>query len=228
MRSVFGRLLVLCAALLALPLVALAAPAAKPAPARKAAAPAKPATPPAAGKRPIDVATQARVFEEQGNYASALAALKSLRAMQGPDADVELAIALDEARTGFADSAWARLHGPLLTAALDDTAGRGRRTEYPFQRESMWVNGSFDGWYWYVARARAELAYARRDWKEALRMANRAAQARPLSGKEALLLALAAGRTGDAQFSEAAASWAGYLEPWLPEAHSLAGLWAWK
>ena len=228
-RTGFGRLAVLGAALLVLPLAAAAAPAAKPTPARRAAAPAaKPAAPVATGKRPIDIATQARVFEEQGNYASALAALKTLRGMQGPDADVELAIALDEARTGFADSAWARLHGPLLTAALEDTAGRVRRAEYPFQRESMWVNGSYDGWYWYIARARAELAYARRDWKEALRMANRAAQARPLSGKEALLLALAAGRTGDAQFSEAAASWATYLEPWLPEAHYLAGLWAWK
>lgn len=218
-----------CGALLTLVLAVAAAPPGRPASTRKAAAtPAKAVAPVAATKRPIDVATQARVFEEQGNYASALVALKALRGMQGPDADVELAIALDEARTGFADSAWVRLHGPLLTAALSDTAGRGRRAEYPFQREGLWVNGSFDGWYWYVARARAELAYARRDWKEALSMASRAAEARPLSGKEALLLSLAAGRLGDAAFSEAAASWACYLEPWLPEAQYVAGLCAWK
>lgn len=178
--------------------------------------------------RPIDVAVRARTFEEQGNYASALQELKRLRAMQGPDADVELAIALDEARTGLADSAWARLHDPLLTAALADTAGMARRTDYPFQREQLWVNGSFDGWYWYVARARAELALSRGDWNEALRMANRSAEARPLSGKDMLLVALAASRMGDGEYGEAAANYAAYLEPWLPEAWHLAGIWAWR
>ena len=212
---------------LALPIasrVHAAAPAAK-APAAKPAA--KSAAKPAAAK-PIDVALQARSLEEQGNYAGALAQLKRLRGMQGPDADLELAIALDEARTGLSDSAWARLHGPVLSAALQDTAGFERRSEYPFQREGAWVNGRFDGWYWYVARARAELALSRRDWAEALAMANRAAQARPLSGKEALLLALAASHAGDATLGEAAAGWAAYLEPWLPEAHYLAGIWAWR
>ncbi len=214
--------------------VALAIPTPAKPTARKTAATAKPgalskpAAPKPATRRPIDVATQARALEEQGNYASALQVLKTLRSLQGPDADVELAIALDEARTGFADSAWVRLHGPLLSAALEDTAGRERRSEYPFQRESMWINGSFDGWYWYVARARAELALSRRDWKEAMSMASRAAQARPLSGKDALLLALAASHAGDEGFGEAAASWAGYLEPWLPEARYLSGLWAWR
>jgi hypothetical protein len=168
------------------------------------------------------------VFEEEGAHASALAELKRLRSMQGPDADVELAIALDEARVGLVDSAWARLYSPLLSAALLDTAGSVRRTEYPFQREGMWVNGSFDGWYWYVARARAELALQRHDWVQAVSMASRAAAARPLSGKEALLLALAASHAGDAQLGEAAAAWASYLEPWLPEAHYLSAIWAWR
>jgi len=198
--------------------------AAKPAPAKSSAKPA-PAKP---GAKPIDVALVARSLEEQGNYAGALTQLKILRGMQGPDADLELAIALDEARTGLSDSAWVRLHGPILTAALADTAGVARRSEYPFQREGAWVNGGFDGWYWYVARARAELAVARRDWREAMAMANRSAQARPLSGKEALLLALAASHSGDAALGEAAANWAAYLEPWLPEAHYLAGVWAWR
>ena len=227
-RSLAG--VVLCLSFVLLPLErsqAAAPPAAKSsAPKPAAAKPAKPAA--AAAAKPIDVAIQARSLEEQGNYAGALVQLKRLRGMQGPDADLELAIALDEARTGLADSAWARLHGPLLSAALADTAGLARRTDYPFQREGAWVNGRFDGWYWYVARARAELALARREWREALAMANIAAQARPLSGKEALLLALAASHSGDGALGEAAASWASYLEPWLPEAYYLTGIWAWR
>ncbi len=187
---------------------------------------AAPAT--AAARKPLGLATQARVSEELGAYAIALSELKTLRAMQAPDADLELAIALDEARVGLQDSAWIRLHSPLLTAALGDTARPARRTEYPYQREGAWVNGRFDGWYWYVARARAELALARGDYAEAMSMASRAAGARPLSGKEALLLAVAAGHAGDAHLAEAAASWACYLEPWLPEAHYLSGLWAWR
>ena len=184
------------------------------------------APPPA--PRPIELAIQARALEEQGNYAAAVGVLKQLRGLQAPDADLELAIALDEARIGLADSAWARLRTPLMVAALGDTVGLGRRSDYPFQREPLWVNGQFDGWYWYVARARAELALQRRDWREALSMASRAANARPLSGKEALLLAVAAGRAGDARLAEAAAAWAAYLEPWLPEAHYLSGLWSWR
>ncbi len=197
-------------------------------PLKRPAAPAKVALAAPAAPKPIELAIQARALEEQGNYAAALPVLKALRALQAPDADLELAIALDEARTGLADSAWARLHGPVLVAALGDTAGLGRRSEYPFQREPLWVNGHFDGWYWYVARARAELALARRDWREAMAMASRSATARPLSGKEALLLAVAAGKAGDARLSEAAAAWAAYLEPWLPEAHYLSGVWAWR
>jgi hypothetical protein len=178
--------------------------------------------------KPIDIATRARTFEEQGAYASALEELKRLRSVEGPDADLELAVALDEARVGLTDSAWVRLHSPILEKALTDTVGDLRRAEYPFQREGMWVNGTYDGWYWYIARARAELALARRDWRGMLRMASIAASARPLSGKEALLVALAASHSGDEEYGEAAAAWAAYLEPWLPEAHYLSGLWAWR
>jgi hypothetical protein len=222
--------------------LALAAPAPTKTPARAKPAtakpePAKPATAKPAPKaqtssgestKPIDIATRARVFEEQGAYASALAELRRLRSVQGLDADVELAMALDEARIGLLDSAWTRLYSPILERALADSAGDLRRNEYPFQRESMWVNGTFDGWYWYIARARAELALARRDWPRMMGMANRAASARPLSGKEALLVAIAAGHSGDEEYSEAASAWASYLEPWLPEAHYLSGLWAWR
>ena len=192
------------------------------------AAPAKKAAPKAPAAKPIEVALQARSLEEQGNYAGALVQLKRLRGMLGPDADLELTIALDEARTGQIDSAWTRLYGPLLTAALADTSDVRRRMDYPYQREGLWINGTYDGWYWYIARARAELAIARRDWQEAVAMASRAATAKPLSGKEALLLALTASHAGDAALGEAAASWAAYLEPWLPEAHYLAGIWAWR
>jgi hypothetical protein len=212
---------------------AATAPPGKPATASKPstakAAATKPASPGAGeSMKPIDIATRARVFEEEGAYASALEELKRLRSVEGPDADVELAVALDEARVGLVDSAWARLHSPLLDKALADTTGNVRRAEYPFQRESMWVNGTFDGWYWYIARARAELALQRRDWPKMLRMATIAATARPLSGKEALLVALAASHSGDEEYGEAAAAWASYLEPWLPEAHYLSGIWAWR
>jgi len=212
---------------------AFAAPVPKhPAPAKPASGSTVPAKTPAAkpgeSMKPIDIATRARVFEEEGAYASALAELKTLRSVEGPDADVELAIALDEARVGLVDSAWTRLYSPILTAALGDSIGSLRRTEYPFQREGMWVNGTFDGWYWYIARARAELALQRRDWPQLLAMASQCATARPLSGKEALLVALAASHTGDAEYGEAAAAWAAYLEPWLPEAHYLSGIWAWR
>lgn len=221
-----------CVLLLGLALLANAAPAPSK-PAAKSAA-RRPATPPTAAAsvksplKPVEVALQARTLEETGAYALALEQLKRLRGMQGPDADLELAIALDEARVGLPDSAWQRLRSPLLSAALADTAGHDRRSEYPFQREGLWINGKFDGWYWYVARARAELALARRDWKEAVAMASRSAAARPLSGKEALLLALAASQAGDGELGAAAAHWAAYLEPWLPEASYLAGLWAWR
>jgi len=210
--------------------LALAAPApgAKPATPKPAAATKTPKDNTGESMKPIDIATRARVFEEQGAYASALAELKRLRSVEAPDADVELAVALDEARVGLVDSAWARLYSPILEAALADTVGDLRRTEYPFQREGMWVNGTFDGWYWYIARARAELALARHDWPRMLNMASRAASARPLSGKEALLVALAASHSGDEAYGEAAAAWAAYLEPWLPEAHYLSGLWAWR
>jgi tetratricopeptide (TPR) repeat protein len=197
------------------------------------AAPApKPAAPPApdlsAVRRTLEVGKAARVFEEEGNYSAALEQFRRLRGMQGPDADLELSMALAEARTGLVDSAWVRLHSPLLVAALADTAGLARRTEYAFQREAVWSNGLFDGWYWYVARARAELALQRGDWSEALAMATAAAEARPLSGKDALLLALAAGHAGDDALGEAAATWASWLDPSLPEAHQLRGLWAWR
>lgn len=209
------------------------------APAKKSTAPvragvrrtpaARPAVKPTAPQRkPLELATAARTFEEQGAYGLAAAELRALRGRVAPDADLELALALDEARSGQSDSAWARVHSPLLQTALEDTAGVERRSDYPFQREPLWLNGRFDGWYWYVARARAELAMARGVWREALDAALIASAARPLSGKEMLLLGLCAAHAGQPDLAEAAAAAATVLEPALPEGHYLRGLLAWR
>jgi len=74
-----------------------------PKPATKPAATTKPGVAANAGEsmKPIDIATRARVFEEQGAYASALAELKTLRSVEAPDPDVELAVALDEAMSAL-------------------------------------------------------------------------------------------------------------------------------
>lgn len=179
-------------------------------------------------RTPAQIARDARTHEDAGRYGAALVHQKTLRSRIAPDADLELVVALNEARVGLADSAWARLHGPVLSAALADTGDASRHHDYPYAREGFWVNGRFDGWYWYVARARAELALARGDWLEARRAAVQAVEARPFSGKDALLLAVASAHTGDLAFSEAAAAYAKYLEPGLPEAHYLLGLHLWR
>jgi len=174
------------------------------------------------------MARDARTHEDAGHYGAALRIQKELRARIAPDADLELMVALNEARTGQLDSAWVRLSGPLLTAAMADTGDVGRHHDYPYERDGLWVNGRFDGWCWYVARARAEVALQRGDWTQARAAASRAMEFRRYSGKDALLLAVTSAQVGDLAFSEAAASYAGYLEPVLPEAHYLLGLHLWR
>lgn len=183
---------------------------------------------PACARTAGQIARDARTHEDAGRYAAALRHQLELRRSILTDADLELVIALNEARTGAVDSAWSRLHGGLLSAALTDTGDVSRRHDYPYERDGLWVNGRFDGWYWYVARARAELALERGDWPAARAAAHQALEARPYSGKDALLLALAAARVGDLEFSEAAAAYAAHLEPSLPEAHHLLGLHLWR
>lgn len=191
--------------------------------------PAKPVAKRAVTQRKVaDIAIAARTFEESGAYGLAATNLRELRGRVAPDADLELALALDEARSGQLDSAWVRMDKPLMRSALADTADHTRRADYPFQREALWMNNRFDGWYWYVARARAELALARGEWRTALDAALIASNARPLSGKEFLLLALCAGRAGETQLAEAASAAANVLEPALPEAHYMRGLLAWR
>lgn len=189
------------------------------------AAPASAATPDAG---PASIASAARTHEDAGAYGLALERLRELRTLVPEDGDLELATALDEARSNLLDSAWVRLDGPVLSAALADTGGPQRWRDYPFQREPFWLNGRFDGWYWYVARARAEVALRLGRWDDALAAARLAARARPLAGKEHLLLALCLAHSGDARGAGAAAARARKLDPMLPEAHYLSGLLAWR
>ncbi|MBI5170454.1 MAG: hypothetical protein HZA61_13275 [Candidatus Eisenbacteria bacterium] len=228
-RAALVALLVLSCVPAASNASAAAAPRTTPrTPVRSGAAAAR--APVAALKRPATaIAAEARAFEDEGDYAKAAARLRELRAQSAPDADLELFLALDEARSGRPDSAWARLTGPLLTAALADSLPATRQREYDFQhREAAWRSGRYEGWNWYVARARAEVALVTRRWREACDAARIAAAARPLSGKDQLLLAVAAGRADRASEAAAAAARAVALDPSLPEAHSLHGLWEWR
>jgi hypothetical protein len=219
---------------------ALAAPAAVPAhrpTSPRASRAAAAATPGPAGasagrgelfKPPAQVASDARVAEENGAYAIAADRLRELRARVAPDADLEIALAIDEARSSQSDSAWARLSGRVLMDALQDEGTADRHRDYPFQREPLWLNGTFDGWHWYIARARAELALQLRRWNDAYDAAMIAARARPQSGKDHLLAAIAAGRAGDLATAQREADAAARLDPLLPEAQYLLGLHAWR
>ena len=151
----------------------------------------KPGTTPAAkktaakpGRPPIEQAFAARQLEDGGAYGRAADELKVLRKMVKIDADLELELALDEARSGSSDSALARLSIPMMEAAANDSMPLKRRAEYPYQRETFWVDGKFDGWNWYILRARAELEARRGRWKEATAWARRATDAWVLNGKD--------------------------------------------
>src|SRR6185503_13651620 len=79
------------------------------------------ATSPAYARTPLERAAEARGLEDLGAYARAVESLKALRATQPLDADLEIALALDEARSGAVDSAAARLRSPLLELASRDS-----------------------------------------------------------------------------------------------------------
>jgi tetratricopeptide (TPR) repeat protein len=177
---------------------------------------------------PRQQAADAGTLEELGAYSEVVNRLRALRHDVAPDADLELALALNEARTGQLDSAAARLAGPVLTRALADSMPLTRRVLYPWHRDPFWINGKFDGWPWYILRARAEVAATRGRWSEALEASRRSLAANPLAGREWLIFALCTARTGDAAGAEAAAGRAAYLDPGLPEAYYLEGLLAWK
>ena len=193
----------------------------------------KPAPPPnAAATRaaltPAELAAEAKSYEDIGGYARALETQLELEDRVKPDADLEIAIALNEARAGRRLDAWKRLYGPLLTAAEHDSMPTSRRRDYQSERAEQWLNGAFDGWHWYIVRARAELGAALGRWHEARAAAEACVAARPLAGKEWLILAVCAGHDGDLEAAKRAASTALDLDPTLPEAYYLDGVFAWR
>jgi len=185
--------------------------------------------PPAASLVTVgQMATNARALEESGAYGQARETLRGLRGRVRPDADLELALALDEARSGQIDSAAVRLWSPLLSQAIVDSMPLTRRIPYRWQHEGSWLDGRFDGWHWYVARARAEVAASLGHWSEACDAARQAVAARERCGLEWLILAVCAGRAGDLDEAERAARAAVWRDPTLPEAKYLAGLYDWR
>ena len=91
-------------------------------------------------------AVLARHYEDHGEYAAALVEWRKLRARVPGDGDLELAIAIDEARGGHLDSAATRLSGPVLTAAAEDTVPTSRYRPYPLRREGMYPTAIFARW----------------------------------------------------------------------------------
>lgn len=176
----------------------------------------------------MDRARSAREIEDLGGYARALELMQVVRARVAPDADLELAMALNEARIGQLPSAAARLWGPLLTAALADTLPLERRVHYFWDRETSWLDGRFGGWHWYILRARAEVAARLGRWSEATEAAEAAAAAHPFSGKEWHVLATCLARSGREEEATRQAVHAATLDPTLPEPAYLAGLLAWR
>ena len=190
-----------------------------------------PAPPDAPAIRPdprTEQARRARTFEDLGEYDSATVALRGLRAMVAPDADLELALALDLARAGALDSSRALLHGPVLSAAIADSCPPARRRPYGFDRDELWVNGTYDGWRWAIARARTEVGARLGRWEEARDAARLAVAERPLAGREWLVVGVCSGRVGDLAEAERQARRAAYLDPMLPEAQYLVGLFEWR
>ncbi len=182
----------------------------------------------ASGLAIADLAADAKRLDDLGAYGPELDELRQLHDRVKPDADLEIAMALAESRLGLRDAAWKRLTGPVLVAAEHDSMPATRRRDYQSERDRYWVNGSFDGWHWYIVRARAELGATLAKWHEARVAADAAVAARPLAGKEWLILAVCAGHDGDLETSRHAADVAAELDPTLPEAFYLRGVFAWR
>jgi tetratricopeptide (TPR) repeat protein len=176
----------------------------------------------------VERARSAKRLEDMGAYTRALALLKQIRAAHAPDVDLEYAIAVDEARMGKLDSAATRLWSPLMEAALADTLPLARRQTYFWERQSQWLNGTFDGWHWHILRARAEVAAQRGDWERAYVAAKLAVDARWHSGKDWQILAIAAARMHRHPEAQRAARHAASLDPTLPEPFYLLGVYAWR
>ena len=191
-------------------------------------APAPPAAPAIEPGPPIDRAWLAKQFEDLGEYDSATVTLRGLRTRVAPDADLEFAFALDLARAGSPDSARILLYGPVLSAALADSCPPARRRPYGPGRDVQWMNGTYDGWRWTIARARAEVDARLGRWEEAGAAARLAVTERPLVGREWLVAAVCSGHAGDLAGAERQARLAATLDPMLPEAQYLVGLLDWR
>ncbi len=186
------------------------------------------AQPTGSGPSVEELAAEIRELEDRGAYATAAQKQTELRPRLKPDADLELALALNDARSGRYQEAWLRLNDSLLTQALLDTMPQSRWHENGPARWQQWLDGRFNGWHWYVARARAEVGLALGRWPEALEAARIAVGARPIAGKEWLVLALCAARAGSVDEARDAARQAVFLDPTLPEAWHLHGLLEWR
>jgi len=176
----------------------------------------------------IALAGDARRCEDQDDYAGAATALRKLRRVVPRDADLELWLAVFEARSGDLDSARVRLAGPALRAAQADTMPARRWAAYPWRKESTWTDGKWTGWHWYLWRARAEVAAALGRWSDALTASRHATAARPESGRDWYARSLCAAHLGLTSESDSALARAMHLDPALPEPHYLAGVLAWR
>jgi tetratricopeptide (TPR) repeat protein len=182
----------------------------------------------AAGPSVTDLTALARRQEDAEDYRGAATTLKTLRGRVTPDPDLELWLALFEARAGDLDSAHVRLRGPLLDAAVADTGSASRWKVYPWGKETSWTDGRWGGWDWYVWRARTEVAAALGEWSEALAAARRTVAARPSNGRDWHACALCAAHLGRDDEARECLARAAELDPSLPEPHYLEGLLAWR
>jgi hypothetical protein len=217
----------LCLAALApAPTSAGAATTASPTAAPSQAAPSPAPNP--SFRTPVEIARDAKGFEDAGAFGMAAVLLQRLRGVAKPDADLDLELALDLARAGDLDSARVLLDGPVLSAALADSCPPARRHPYAWNRDQLWTNGTFDGWRWYIARARAEVDARLGHWRAARAAAERALTERPLFGLEWLVLAVCSAHADEIAAAEIQARMAATLDPMLPEALYLAGLFEWR
>ncbi len=215
------------------PATTTAAPAKKPA-AKKA--PVNAARPTAAtAKRGASTKTStgglavaARQMEEMGAYGDAAGKLGTLRGLVAPDGDLDLWWAIDLARSGEPDSAARILASPLMARALADSMNMLQYRIYGWRHEAELMDGRFDGWHWYIVRARAEVFATLGRWDEALDAARRCTAARPLAGFEWYLRGLCAARAGQDAEAEECVARARRLSPTLPEGRYLAGLLEWR
>jgi tetratricopeptide (TPR) repeat protein len=176
----------------------------------------------------VALAAEARRCEDRDDYAGAAAALRRLRPAVRRDADLELWLAVFEARSGELDSARVHLAGPALRAAQSDTMPARRWTAYPWRKESTWTDGRWTGWHWYLWRARAEVAAALGRWSDALTAIRRATVTRPESGRDWYARAVCAAHLGLRAEADTALARAMHFDPALPEPHYLAGVLAWR